>query len=628
MSHLDVVVVGHRGTGKSTAARVVSGSDDIEFVDLDARIARAEGASCADLVARDEPRFRELEGEHMREVLASPPGAPIRIIAPGAGCEHLPERGALTVWLTRDGWERKAKYARRRLRPELDFDDEIAWMKRTREPRWAKAAHFRVDTPHLRAMERTAWELEALVRMTAAARTGELAPKTYSVPSGPWQVARAFADAELFGLAGVELRSDLTPRAAEHPDALAEPGRVLASLRTEDPAWLEGFPDAGAYDVDVAFLDALLAAGTLERLSPRRLLLSSHPGRADLQDLDALERARGALAARHPGWADHVVLKYAPQVETWAELEALMSRDELRRPSAGQITFLPQGDRFAWTRPWLAGRINRTNYAPVGLSAWRTGGVFGQPTPYDLQDWVGHMAGPAPQVFDGLLGDPVRRSVGDLWHRHAALERGEARSGYVKIPIPKETDDAGMDLALRVLGDAFEVRGLSVTAPHKRRLVARGAVRNPERLDAANTLRRDADGWVCTDTDEVGMRATLAALEARGVTPGDVAVIGRGGVSPAVTRAIRASQWRLVHHASAREGWGQDAPGEVTLVVNAAGDADNVYVGAPEKTAWVDLHYTGVRRAPGRPIHLIGDTFFEAQAHAQRAFWARQRASH
>ena len=59
----------------------------------------------------------------------------------------------------------------------------------------------------------------------------------------------------------------------------------------------------------------------------------------------------------------------------------------------------------------------------------------------------------------------------------------------------------------------------------------------------------------------------------------------------------------------------------------AAGDADNVYVGSPEREAWVDLHYTGVRRAPGWPTHLIGDTFFEAQAHAQRAFWARQRAS-
>ncbi len=627
MSSLDVVVVGHRGTGKTTAARVASRIDHIEYIDLDARIADAEGMSCADLVSRDEPRFRELEGEHMREVLATPSSSAIRIIAPGAGCEHLPERGALIVWMTRDGWERKAKRARRRLRPELSWDDELEWMKSTREPRWAKAAHFKIDTPHMRALERTSWELEALARLAYDARSGEVAPKTYAVPSGAWQIARAFADAELLHLAGVELRSDLAPHAAEHPSALEAPELVLASLRTADTGWLEGFPGAGAFDVDVTFLDELIASGALGRLSPRRLLLSTHPERADLADLDALTDASSRLTAAHPEWAAEVVLKYAPRVDTWSELAALMARPELSAPSPTQLTFLPQGDAFAWTRPWLVGRINRTNYVPVGLSAWRTGGAYGQPTPYDLQDWIGHMAGPAPQVFDGLLGDPVQRSVGDLWHRCAARDAGEVRSGYIKIPIPRDTSSEEMDRALDVLGRTFSVRGLSVTAPHKRRLVERGAVRNPERLGAANTLRWDGDSWTCTDTDEVGMRATLAALEARGMSPGDVAVIGKGGVSPAVVRAIRASAWRLAHHASAREGWGEDAPAKVTLVVNAAGDADNVYVGSPEREAWVDLHYTGVRRAPGWPTHLIGDTFFEAQAHAQRAFWARQRAS-
>lgn len=117
------------------------------------------------------------------------------------------------------------------------------------------------------------------------------------------------------------------------------------------------------------------------------------------------------------------------------------------------------------------------------------------------------------------------------------------------------------------------------------------------------------------------MLASLMALERAGVGPGTIAVIGQGGVSPAVLRAIESSCWTLVHLASARAGFGEDAPAQVTLIVNAGGARLSDFGQLPAAQAWLDLHYSGVNAAPVRALHLHGRVFFEAQAAAQRERW-------
>jgi hypothetical protein len=265
---------------------------------------------------------------------------------------------------------------------------------------------------------------------------------------------------------------------------------------------------------------------------------------------------------------------------------------------------------------------NASNYLPVGLGPQRRTHTDNPvETPLDLQGWLPHLAGPEPTGFEGLLGDPVESSQGDVWHRRAARDEGRNTS-YVKIPFGRDASTEELELLLDSAA-WLDVRGLSITSPLKRAILAPGLVENPEGLSAANTLRRNGPReWEATDTDEYGMQATLAAAEEQGVAPGTVAIIGRGGVSPAVLRALEESQWDLVHHASGREGWTDAAPDAVTMVVNATGDSDRTYANPPACEVWVDLHYTGVRAAPeGVGVHLNGDTFFDAQARAQRAYW-------
>ncbi len=603
MTH--ILLIGHRTSGKSTLARWLAAHRGERVIDLDDHLRDTHGQSAAQLVAQDEPRFRALEQAALSALLDAPEPT---IIVPGAGCAPLAHPRALYIWIWREAWHQDALTQRERLRPQWDAEHEIAWMRDTREPGWAAHAHLRLTLPTARTVERAGAELHTLISWLRALPQSDWAARTWLVLADDAQRARALRDVPLLGLAGVEVRSDLSS------DARVDEVPVLASLRHADARWLTALPRVDQIDVDLKHLDAALPV--LATMPPRPLLLSSHPQRVVLRDRDALISAAKHLRRALPDWAAHLQLKYAPTPQDLDALLTLLSQPRGAHP----ITILPQGRDAAWARPLLMAQGNPTNYLPVGLSSQRVEGAPATPTPYDLQDWLPHLVAPAPARFEGLLGQPVELSQGDVWHRRAALAQGDD-TAYVKIPLAHDASDATLQRALATL-HTLGLRGLSVTAPFKRRLLeACDTLHNPDQLDAANTLCRTERGWRCLDTDARGMQAALDAIEASGVTPGTIALFGRGGVSDATTRAIVASRWRLVHHASAREGWTGDTPAHVTLVVNASGDTDAAYQSPPQCDAWLDLHYHQVRPAPA-PAHHQGDAFFEAQARAQRDAWA------
>jgi shikimate kinase len=610
----DIILVGHRGTGKTTLGQVLSNSLDAELVDLDERIETETAETCAQIIARSEAEFRQRERDELSSILGEQ-SIGTRIITPGAGLEQIPE-GPLCIWLWRDGWEKTARDERERLRPDMTWSEEVAWMRSTREPRWAKAAHLRFDIPRGRLIEFQGRMLADFILWAQQAHATEVTKRTWFVPASDGQLERAAEDARSLGAAGVEVRSDLV----DDTIYLDEAVDVLASLRTGEPSWLQHMDRARVFDIDIEYVDDVLESDILNRLTPRPLLLSSHPDTLAKGDLAAMLDARLEMSAEFRDWEDAIALKYAPPVDSVDDL--VLALDIVDRLVAKDVdfTFLPQGDRFVWLRPWLARHHNATNYLPVGIKPSRCPSVSleAPPTPMDLADWLPHLVGPTPHKFDGLIGEPVAHSIGDWWHRSHGLA-SEDGTDYVKIPMGGDMPDGqtqAMFDALRSVG----VRGLSVTAPLKRRVLAFSAP--VDDVDAANTLRRAGDAWEATDTDEAGMRATLAAVERAGYTPDSVAVIGQGGVSPAVARAIETSDWNLVHHASSRDGWTDSAPDSVTMVVNAAGNWDTVRTNPPACQVWVDLNYTDVDPPPdGVELHLNGDVFFEAQAKAQRDFW-------
>jgi shikimate kinase len=154
---MNIVLIGYRGTGKSTVGRLIAAQLGMAFIDADEELERRAGQSIREIFgAGGEPAFRDLEAA----VLADLMDQDKRVLALGGGVVLRPENRALIgqaknciVWLQAD-----AKTLERRIntdtatsqrRPNLTSSGglaEIEHLLATREPLYRECAHFAVDT--------------------------------------------------------------------------------------------------------------------------------------------------------------------------------------------------------------------------------------------------------------------------------------------------------------------------------------------------------------------------------------------------------------------------------------------------------------------------------------------------
>jgi 3-dehydroquinate dehydratase/shikimate dehydrogenase len=141
--------------------------------------------------------------------------------------------------------------------------------------------------------------------------------------------------------------------------------------------------------------------------------------------------------------------------------------------------------------------------------------------------------GPNTGVY-GVVGYPLKAS-GSPGFFNAVFECEGINAVYV--PFPADSIGAFMELA-RELG----VLGLSVTVPYKETVIPFLNELSPQArsIGACNTLIRQPEGWLGTNTDAGGFSDSLLhfigkpTLRRRGVT-----VIGAGGVARAVVSELR-----------------------------------------------------------------------------------------
>lgn len=152
-----VTLIGYRGTGKSTVARLLAERLAASWVDADAALEERLGCTIAALVReRGEAAFRDAEAEVLAHLLATFHG----VLATGGGVvmreanrRLLAERGRPIVWLTAP-----AAVIRQRLaadpstterRPALRGNDvfaEVEAVVREREPLYRSCAEHTIDT--------------------------------------------------------------------------------------------------------------------------------------------------------------------------------------------------------------------------------------------------------------------------------------------------------------------------------------------------------------------------------------------------------------------------------------------------------------------------------------------------
>jgi shikimate kinase len=160
---MNLVLIGYRGTGKSTVAQLLAKRLGMEVVSLDQEIVRQAGRSIPEIVAEHGwPHFRDLESEVTKRVAQDDN----LIIDAGGGVilrqenvEHLRRSGKL-FWLRAAVPVIVARIEHGTERPALtagkSFTEEVDEVLRERTPLYEAAADYRIDTDCITAAEAAA----------------------------------------------------------------------------------------------------------------------------------------------------------------------------------------------------------------------------------------------------------------------------------------------------------------------------------------------------------------------------------------------------------------------------------------------------------------------------------------
>lgn len=164
-----LVLIGYRGTGKTTVGRMIAARTGRPFADSDTAIEARAGRTVRQIFETEgEPAFRDHESAALADLTESLNGG---ILATGGGAilraenRALLRRAGLVVWLTADPSTlgRRLRAGRHAVtdRPALTNAgtlDEIADVLAARLPLYREAAHVEVDTSR-RSLEAVAHQV-------------------------------------------------------------------------------------------------------------------------------------------------------------------------------------------------------------------------------------------------------------------------------------------------------------------------------------------------------------------------------------------------------------------------------------------------------------------------------------
>jgi shikimate kinase len=577
-----IVIVGHRGTGKSSFLKRYAKyfPEQAPFYDLDAEIERAIGHSVSDIFeSHGETTFREIELQ-IFEALATVSA----VIAVGAGfpVQKIPT-GATVIWVRRDSdLIGRVFIDRPRLLKDRSALEEFEIKRAEREKHFQTRANVIHTLPEGLELSQYAQTIEKELFQGLVTHVGGI--KTLYPEDLHHQ---SLAQPELF-----EIRDDLLdPSSVEAVFKDVTASVFLYSVRENKNLPKNVLEAGGLIDFPVESLDRWLS------VPASRLIVSSH--------LDRVEEACESLKKAPAGVFN---LKLSPLIETWKDLSvghAWQQQDPEHR------SFLPRSKngRWKWYRLYQKGR-QKINFWYDGQSS--------APDQPRLLDWL--LQPSVTHRFAAVLGSPVKHSFSPMMHLDFFKEK---KMPFFAVDIKESEWDEALDF-LKTLG----LMSAAVTSPLKMSAFTSCWPMSElaKELQSVNTLAWDSEAsrWLGDNTDFAGFKNSLNGIEI--IEP--VAIWGGQGTLPMVKKILpgAAAYSARTGHPKGNESV-LPRPGTLVWAAPARSDLSSPPVDWKPR-AIVDLNYS--ENSSGRDYAVqtgakyhSGLDFFHGQGVEQQKFWSR-----
>lgn len=149
----------------------------------------------------------------------------------------------------------------------------------------------------------------------------------------------------------------------------------------------------------------------------------------------------------------------------------------------------------------------------------------------------------------GVMGCPIEHSLSPVMHNAALATRAEhlGHNFLEYVYLPLKVEPVHLEIALNGMM-ALGYQGFNVTIPHKQAIMPYLVGISPlaQAVGAVNTVSRQDDVWVGTNTDVKGFLAPLEALN-RDWKNLEVCILGSGGAARAVIAGCHQLQCAAIH---------------------------------------------------------------------------------
>ncbi|HSX37310.1 MAG TPA: shikimate dehydrogenase [Chlamydiales bacterium] len=369
------------------------------------------------------------------------------------------------------------------------------------------------------------------------------------------------------------------------------------------------------YDMSPGFLHEII-----KKHPKTKFILSYHHFQKTPTDLDAIYRSMQKYAA----------FSYKIASMAHSTNDALKMLLFVKKHPKTSVICMGEKGAFARVFGPIAG--NLIDYASVDSSV-ETGP--GQLTVSELVDVYRYPALNRHTSIYGLIGDPVDKSPGHLYH-NSVFRKRHLNAVYVKMNVKPEELSAFIPLAA-----AIGIRGLSVTIPLKEKILPFLDEIDPaaKQIGAVNTLLFKKGRIIGTNTDGLG---ALDAIEKKTSVCGKkVVLLGAGGAARAIAfeakargadilvlnRAIQRAK-KLAKDLGCEAGGLDEVPSDYDILINCSPDPmpiDPKQI-RPDTLAMDVVYFPRetdfLKEAALKRCQIVyGEEMFLNQAIRQTAFW-------